>query len=119
MALKSNLGKIAAQVDPAIKRGVQRSGAMVVDLARQLVPKDTTSLMRTIRNEDGPGPLDVTVIAGDPTAQNIRSGEPVSYAPHVEYGTARSAAQPFFTPAYKAIDVRREVEAEIRAILGR
>lgn len=89
----------------AAAEGVARAGGYIVDLARQLVPVDTGALKASIRLEPEQPALQMTVKAGGATAP---------YAGYVERGTARSPAQPFLTPAVRAISVRKEVAKAIR-----
>lgn len=107
MALQSRIGAIRAGLRAATGRGVQRAAEHVADLARQLTPVDTGALRASIRVEAGPSETSRAVVAG---------GSGVDYAVFVEYGTSRMAAQPFMTPAAKAIRVDVEVAAELDAL---
>lgn len=89
--------------------GVQRGGLMIVDLAQQLCPVDTGALRGSIRLEPEAPALEMTVKAGGVNG--------VDYAAYVEYGTSVSPAQPYLTPAAKAIKVRAEVRKAIREVL--
>lgn len=92
-------------IEAAAARGVARAGGYIVDLAQQLCPVDTGALRGSIRLEPtAPAPV-MTVKAG---------GASAPYAGFVEYGTFWSPAQPFLTPAARAISVRKEVAAEIK-----
>lgn len=100
--LVSNLPKIAAELEPAGQRALLQTAADVLNVAKQLVPKDTTSLMRS-------GGVDVinsnTVHVGFGAEGVFIDGrEPSKYAAHVEYGTVNMDAQPFFTPAFAQAD---------------
>lgn len=121
MTLKSNIPRLRKAIPEALERGVGRAALFVQNVAEQLVPVDTTALQRTIRVE-GPEQqgraVVYQVLAGDPSASRP-DGHPVDYAPHVEYGTSASPAQPFMTPAARAIKPEIEVRAEVRkAIKG-
>ena len=122
MTLKSNIPRLRAGLSEATGRGVGRAAVFVRDLAAQLVPVDTTALKRTIRVE-GPeaagGSITYTVLAGDPSASRPNDGQPVNYARYVEYGTSASTAQPFLTPAARAIKPEIEVKAEVKALIRR
>lgn len=85
--------------------GVARAGGYMVNLAQQLCPRRTGALEASIRLEPEQPALQMTVKAG---------GGTVDYAIHVEYGTSVSPAQPFLTPAVRAISVRKEVAKAIR-----
>lgn len=98
-------GAIAA----AAARGVHRAAGYVLDLARQLAPKDTGALAASGRLEPDAPAARVEVRFGD--------GLPDARAVYQEYGTSRMAAQPYLTPAARAINVRREVAAEIQKAL--
>lgn len=108
MPLRRNrFPQVRAQINAAAARGVSRAADFMVDLARQLVPVDTGALRQSIRREPRQPDLTVIVKAG---------GGGVGYAKYVEYGTSRSPAQPYMTPAARAIDVRKEVAAELRKV---
>lgn len=92
----------------AIERGVERGAQHIADLARQLAPVDTGALRDSIHVESGDTPTSRKVIAG---------GGAVTYAAHVEYGTANSPAQPFMTPAIAQIDVEIEIADEVRRLV--
>jgi HK97 gp10 family phage protein len=122
MTLKSNIPALRKALPDALERGVGRAALFVQNVAEQLVPVDTTALRRTIRVE-GPETQGDTVtyqvLAGDPSATRPNDGQPVNYAPYVEYGTSSSPAQPFMTPAARAIKSELEVKAEVKkAIRG-
>lgn len=115
MPLKSNIPALRAALAPAAARGVARAAGFVADLAQQLAPVDTGSLRDTIRVEPIQPALQMTVNAG-----GVQGGVRfVDYAAAVEYGTADSPAQPFLTPAARAVDVGKEVAAELRATIRR
>lgn len=110
MPIRNNrIPQMPALVKAASARGVQRAAEQVADLARQLSPVDTGALRGSIRVEPSAPDVRMYVKAGG------RGG--VDYAAFVEYGTARAAAQPFLTPAARAIDVRIPVADEIRKAL--
>lgn len=109
MALARNRIPATRQaIAAAAARGVHRAAGFVADLARQLAPVDTGALRASIRVTPDQPALRMTVQAG---------GGVVDYAAFVEYGTSRSPAQPFMTPAARAINVRREVAAELKRAL--
>lgn len=108
MPLRSNLSRIRAGLQDAAARGVARGGGMIVDLAQQLCPVRTGALRASIRLEPSRPAINMTVRAG---------GGTVTYATYVEYGTMYSPAQPYLTPAARAIDVRKEVAAELNRLI--
>lgn len=99
----------------AIDRGVGRAAGYVADLAKQLAPEDEGDLKDSVRVSGEPGSLKRSVLVGGVSGPN----KFVDYAAFVEYGTADSPAQPFLTPATKAINVAKEVKAELRALVGK
>lgn len=105
---KNRIPQTRKAIEAAAARGVARAGGYIVDLARQLCPVDTGALRASIRLEPAQPELRMAVKAG---------GGAVTYAHYIEYGTSRSPAQPFLTPAARAINVGREVAAEIKAAL--
>lgn len=90
MVLKSNLSKIARLAPHLASEALIQTGADIADIAKQLVPVDTGALRQSIGSVPESSEK-VIVGAGN---------GPVDYAAHVEYGTSRSAAQPFLTPAF-------------------
>jgi HK97 gp10 family phage protein len=109
MALKRNrIPATREAIRRAAAEGVARAGGYIVDLARQLCPVDTGALRASIRLEPEQPAPQMTVKAG---------GGAVTYARFIEYGTARSPAQPFLTPAARAVSVRKEVTKAIKGVL--
>lgn len=107
MTLRSNIPQLRASLPDAAARGVARAAFLVEDLAKQLCPVDTGALRASIRVTPTAPALRMAVIATQ------------AYAAHVEYGTLHSPAQPFLTPAARAIKVQREITAELRAVIQR
>lgn len=75
-----------------VARDLQRRALQVDRAAKQLCPVDTGRLRSSITNELGQD--------GDGLVATI--GTNVEYAPHVELGTSKMAAQPFLLPALEA-----------------
>lgn len=110
MAWVSRFTQIADGVPGAIDRGVFRAATYVKDLAVELAPKKTGDLKAS-------GHLEPASADGGGEYQVIFD---VPYANAVEYGRSDEPnypAQPFLGPAKKAIKVRKEVAAEMRALL--
>ena len=75
-----------------VARDLQRRALQVDRAAKQLCPVDTGRLRSSITNELGQD--------GDGLVATI--GTNVEYAPYVELGTSKMAAQPFLLPALEA-----------------
>jgi hypothetical protein len=118
MALKMRgLQKFRSGLDQAIDRGTFRAAEHVRDLARDLAPVDEGDLRSSGRVEPGEpdGSAEYRVVFGGISGPN----KFVDYAEYVEEGTPNSPAQPYLDPARRAIDVKTEVAAEIKALAGR
>lgn len=92
MALKSRLSQIAAALPQAADKAAERIAQVVEERAKDGVPVDTGALRTSIE----------TFGAGGSGERIVSAGQSLDYAPHVEYGTSRQAAQPFMTPASEA-----------------
>src|SRR5262245_42678593 len=103
----SGLRTMSEGTNEAINRGVARAAHLMAELAAQLAPVDTGALRDSIHAEPGDGVNQWRVVAG------------VSYAVWVEYGNQYSPAQPFLTPAMRAIDVDLEIKRELQALIAR
>ena len=80
---------LVEELDALIDSGAQ----LVKDSAETFVPVRTGNLKSTIRIEETGKPMERLVRAG---------GDQAPYAPPVEYGTFKMAAQPFMRPAAEA-----------------
>ena len=107
---KANLVRVRRELNLAVDRGVERGATMICDLAGQLAPRDTGALSQSGVVEGAAGSRRRKVVFG--------RGLPDQRAIFQEYGTRTSPAQPYLHPAANAIDVRAEVQAEVRALLG-
>lgn len=88
--IRSNrLPQLTAQLRRRVGEEVAAAAVECQSTAKVLVPKDTGTLARSIVAEPE-NPLSWVV------------GTDVEYAPFVEYGTHRMAAQPYLTPAAEA-----------------
>lgn len=109
MALKSNLGKIARGLDPALDRAAYATAADVAALERQLTPVDSGDLKGSERIEParGSGAGQYQVVAGEPGS--------VDYAVFVERGTTNPnyPEQPYAEPAARAIDPTFRAKREL------
>lgn len=95
MRLQSNLSKIAAQSRPAAAAALLQTGADIVAMVKQLSPVDTGALRQSYGAI--PESRDTVIIGSD-----------MEYAPYVEYGTSKMAAQPHLTPAFMQAEVTFE-----------
>ena len=75
-----------------VAKDLQRRALQVDRAAKQLCPVDTGRLRSSITNE----------IGQDSEGLVATIGTNVEYAPHVELGTSKMAAQPFLLPALDA-----------------
>lgn len=85
--LQSNLTKIANAIPSARQEALTQTAADIVALTKQLTPVKTG----TLKQSYGAVPVSSSEV-------HIGSREP--HAPHVEFGTRHSAAQPHLTPAF-------------------
>lgn len=120
MPLKNNLPAIRRGLRPSAARGIFRGAGMVRDLAAQFAPVDRRPnrppgphLYETIQVEPAEPALEMQVTAGrglrDPRAiLNEFGGDSIFYPP-----------QPYMTPAARAINIAKEVKAELSALIKR
>ena len=85
--LKSNLTHIALQAPELASEALLETAAVIVDVAKQIVPVDTGALKQSL----GADPVD---------SHTVQIGSDKDYAPYVEYGTSRQSPQPYLTPAF-------------------
>lgn len=121
MALQSNIPALRRGLPRAVTEAIEAAALDVRAVAADEVPVDTSALKRTIRVEgDGEGLTpERVVVAGDPTALRPTTGEPVIYAADVEYGTPLSRAQPYMTPAARAVDPAIEMATRVADLARR
>lgn len=117
--LTSNLTRIALKAPHAAQAALLQTGKDILDTARQLVPVDTGAL----KQSGGVNVQSSTVIeVGFGSPGTFRTGpkrEPEVYAPYVEYGTSKMAAQPFLTPAFAQNEstFRKRLENAVKGII--
>ncbi len=113
MALNiTGLATFAAGIEEAIAKGVEDTADQIVDTAQSIVPVRTGALRDSIHAEP----------TGDPDAWRVIAGsDDVEYAPFVEYGTSRMAAQPFLTPAVEQHrgDLEANIERRLKELASR
>lgn len=99
---KRNLGAMSARVHAVLAAEVKRSAEEIRDVAKSLaaVGKQTYidadgshpgALRDGIHIEEGADPMEVDAVSG------------ASYSAHVNYGTTKQAAQPFWEPAIEEV----------------
>lgn len=95
--LEQKLDHIARLAPQHASAALLQTGKDVLEISQQLVPVDTSSLKKS----GGVEPVDShTVQVGYGSSGVFFDGrEPSEYASYVEFGTSRSAAQPFLVPA--------------------
>lgn len=104
--LKRRLTQILPSVTAETMAEVRKQGERLADLMRRSVPVETGKLKRSIRVEPGRNKVSVRVMAGgELTTVEVRggSGIPYDYSRGVEFGTAKSTAEPFFWPSYRLL----------------
>lgn len=87
--LRFDATRIIRNVEESATRIITETANDVLDIAQQLVPVDTGALRQSGRVE-AVSPTHVRIVFGN---------EQVTYAGLIEFGSSRSAAQPFLTPA--------------------
>lgn len=106
---KSNLRKIAAQIDQEMRLARVETGNDIGDLAQDLAPRDTGDLAASKRvREDG-----------DSVIVSFGEGLPDIRAIAQEYGTSKMAAQPYLTPAVEAIDKLFRAKERLNALIAK
>lgn len=106
---KSNLRKIAAEIEQELRAGNGETANDIGDLAQQLAPEDTGGLKasKQVRPD------------GDGWIVSFGEGLPDIRAIAQEYGTNVSPAQPYLTPAVEQIDPLFRVKVRINALIAK
>jgi HK97 gp10 family phage protein len=107
---KSNLHKIRAGMPGAIDTGLGRSANHIGDLAQQLAPEETGALKKS---------KVVERVKQSHWRVSFGRGLPDARAVFQEYGTRKMAAQPYLTPAARAIDPKIEVAKSVDELIKR
>ena len=115
------LASIPASVKVAANAALDQGANEMVVRAKLLAPVDDGTLQMSIKKEDGPRELSVSVVAGgEATTRPVRNSEKgnapeFDYSLAIEYGTEEAPAQPFFWPAVNSTKkrVRRRVDRAI------
>lgn len=87
--LEAKLGKLDPLTKAAVVRGVQKAALKVEGDAKMITPVDTGALRDSIS----------TTGKSTPSGAEASVGTTVEYAPHIEFGTSKSKAQPYLHPA--------------------
>jgi HK97 gp10 family phage protein len=117
-ALAALFKSIPASVKRAIEPAIDQGANEMLVRMKLLAPVDDGDLQMSIRKEEGPRALSVTVAAGGQrTTRPVREGVSATfdYALGTEYGTEETTAQPFFWPAVNSTKkrVRRRIDRAI------
>lgn len=111
-SLEAKLNKLDPMTRAAALKGVQRAGELVKGSAKNLSPVDTGALRQSISSTS----------SSTATGAEAEVGTGVEYAPYVELGTSRQAAQPYLHPAlqknkHKATKlIRDEIKAAYKGL---
>lgn len=116
-ALRAALERIPAAVRAEIMPAIEKGADELVSRMRYLVPEDKGELKDSIRKSPGKVPLAVHIEAVDHT--NRTPGFDNALAQ--EYGTAETAAQPFFWPSVNTSKkrIRRRIDKAISKAITR
>ena len=101
IVFKSNVDKVKAEFDKAIKKSLVEIGITVAEASADRAPVDTGRL----RNDT----------ASYPHERDVVVGYTVEYAPNQELGTSRMKAQPYLRPAVNTSinDIKKILEQEL------
>jgi len=86
--IMDNTDKVMAEIERKSQEKLETAALMVERTAKQLAPVETGTLRRSITHKV--------------TKNKAVVGSNVEYAPHIEMGTVKMAAQPFLRPALMA-----------------
>lgn len=93
---RNRIPELRRSLRPRAEAIINARALQIASIARQLCPVDTGALRDSIAIETYAGHR-----PGFGTAKRIVVGQ--FYAPFVEFGTSRMAAQPFLMPAFEAV----------------
>ena len=98
MKFVTRVPQVLNRTEKAKQKALLQTGKDVYTVSQQLVPKDTTSL----QHSGGVVPLDSRTVQVGYGVQGVffEGREPYKYAVPVEFGSSRSSAQPYLTPAF-------------------
>jgi HK97 gp10 family phage protein len=104
--LKARLAAIPENVRAAVQPQLSASGAELVVEMQRLCPADSGALRDSIKVVPGDLENQFKVEAG---------GVDAPYAQHVEFGTSKMHAEPFFMPAYRG--KRSKIISDIKSAI--
>ena len=98
----SRTKEVSAQFKKAVERGLTAAAIIVESDAKLRAPVDTGNLRSSITH----------TVEGDRATVHTN----VEYAPYMEYGTSRTAAQPYLEPALleNKAKIQKVFEAQIK-----
>jgi len=109
VTFKSNLRKIASQIERELSEALRETANDIGELAQQLAPEDTGDLKASKAvYQEGTGWI-VSFGRGLPDIRAIAQ----------EYGTNTQPAQPYLTPAVEQIDPLFRAKARIAALIAK
>lgn len=101
VALSETLAGVSGRVTPAVTKAISDGGEQIRDLARDLAPKASGKMSRSIQS--------TLLRSGGGTEISAEIGPTSYYGRFVEHGTAKMAPHPFLSPA---ADQRTDAIAE-------
>lgn len=116
MSVESDFSKLqylAQTIDLSMQDGLMSAGELIVQLASEFAPKDTTDLSQSGRVEvDAENNISVVFGAGS-TNVSIDDNRAIAQ----EFGTYSQPAQPYLIPAATQINVAEEVAKIVKSKL--
>lgn len=108
-----NFRKVSADTRKRVQKVTRLARNDTVKLARQLVPKDTRRMMRSITGDITSSGLTFVVYYDPQVFEN--EGQPY-YPVYVEFGTSLQAAQPTLEPSFNEMKpiYLRDIKAAMR-----
>ena len=105
---------------PVLQKNLREAAQPIADEARNLVPKKTGELTKSITVENAPtddNTQDAAVLVGIKTGKGFAGWR----AHFIEFGTSKMAARPFMRPAYdtKIGECRNLIEQKLGTVLAK
>lgn len=121
--IQQRMRAIPQAVKDALQKPLKQSGEDLRDMMISLAPEDTGALKESIEvttagNSTPPysQPGGATVVAENAVMVTV-GGEYVRYPHLVEYGTTKTAAEPFFWPSYHLL--RKKISSRLKRAAGK